>query len=60
MAKATAERVRQILRETLKSEPMAEVDYAEVADAETLEHLGDLGESDGPWLCWLPGSGRRG
>lgn len=38
-----SDRIRQILRETLKLEPMAEVDYAEVADAETLERLGDLG-----------------
>ena len=39
-----AERVRQILRETLESEPMAKLDYAEVANAETLEPLGDLGK----------------
>ena len=31
------DRIRQILHETLKLESMAEVDYAEVADAETLE-----------------------
>jgi pantoate--beta-alanine ligase len=37
------DRIRQFLHETLKSEPMAEVDYAEVANAETLERLGDLG-----------------
>ena len=37
-----AERVRQILRETLESEPLVRLDYAEVADAETLEPLGDL------------------
>jgi pantoate--beta-alanine ligase len=39
-----AERVRQILRETLESEPLVQPDYAEVADAETLEPLGDLGK----------------
>jgi pantoate--beta-alanine ligase len=39
-----AERVRQILRETLKSEPSVQPDYAEVADAQTLEPLSDLGE----------------
>jgi pantoate--beta-alanine ligase len=38
-------RIRQILDETLKSEPTAVVDYAEVADAETLERLGDLGNT---------------
>jgi pantoate--beta-alanine ligase len=37
------DRIRQILHDTLKSEPMVELDYAEVADAETLERLGDLG-----------------
>ena len=37
-----AERVRQILRETLESEPLARLDYAEVVDAETLEPLGNL------------------
>jgi pantoate--beta-alanine ligase len=31
-----ADRVRQILRETIESEPLATLDYAEVADAETL------------------------
>jgi pantoate--beta-alanine ligase len=31
------DRVRQILRETIESEPLAKLDYAEVADAETLE-----------------------
>jgi pantoate--beta-alanine ligase len=31
-----ADRVRQILRETLESEPLATLDYAELADAETL------------------------
>jgi pantoate--beta-alanine ligase len=39
------DRIRQILQETLKLESMAEVDYAEVADAETLERLGDIGKS---------------
>jgi pantoate--beta-alanine ligase len=39
------DRIRQILDETLKSEPMAEIDYAEVADADTLERLGDLGST---------------
>ena len=39
------DRIRQILDETLKSEPMAEIDYAEVADADTLERLGDLGNT---------------
>ena len=38
------ERVRQILRETLELEPLVKLDYAEVADSETLERLGDLGE----------------
>ena len=32
-----ANRVRQILAETIQSEPSASLDYAEVADAETLE-----------------------
>ena len=39
-----AERIRQILSETLQLEPLVEVDYVEVADAETLEPLGDLSE----------------
>jgi pantoate--beta-alanine ligase len=34
-----AGRVRQILRETIESEPLATLDYAEVANAETLEPL---------------------
>jgi pantoate--beta-alanine ligase len=38
-----ADRVRQILRETIESELLAKLDYAEVADADTLEALGDLG-----------------
>jgi pantoate--beta-alanine ligase len=37
-----ANRVRQILHETLESEMSAKVDYAEVANAETLEPLDDL------------------
>jgi pantoate--beta-alanine ligase len=39
-----ADRVRQILCDTLESEPLVRPDYAEVADAETLEPLGDLGQ----------------
>jgi len=39
-----ADRIRQILRETLESERLVKVDYAEVAEAETLEPLGDLGK----------------
>jgi pantoate--beta-alanine ligase len=39
-----ADRVRQILRETLESEPLVQPDYAEVADAETLGPLSDLGK----------------
>ena len=35
------DRVRQILRETIQSEVLASLDYAEVADAETLEPLAD-------------------
>ncbi len=41
-ASGEADRVRQILRETIESEPLVKLDYAEVADAETLEPLGDL------------------
>ena len=37
-----AGRVRQILRETIESEPLASLDYAEVAGAETLEPLETL------------------
>jgi pantoate--beta-alanine ligase len=37
-----AERVRQILIETLELEPLVRLEYAEVADAETLEPLGIL------------------
>ena len=40
---ADADRVRQILREAVESEGLAQIDYAEVADAETLEPLTDLG-----------------
>ncbi len=36
------ERVRQILRETIEFESLARLDYAEVADAETLEPLAEL------------------
>jgi pantoate--beta-alanine ligase len=39
-----ADPVRQILRETIELERSVKVDYAEVADAETLEPLGDLGK----------------
>jgi pantoate--beta-alanine ligase len=37
-----AERVRQIMRETLELEALVKPDYVEIADAETLEPLGDL------------------
>ncbi|SIN85066.1 pantoate--beta-alanine ligase [Singulisphaera sp. GP187] len=37
-----AERVRQILHDTINSEPMAQLDYAEVVDAETLGVLTGL------------------
>jgi pantoate--beta-alanine ligase len=37
-----AEPVRQLLHETVESEPLATLDYAEVADADTLEPLADL------------------
>lgn len=39
----SADRVRQVLLATLESERRASVDYAEVADADTLEPLSDLG-----------------
>ena len=39
------DRIRQILHETLKSESMAELDYAEVADAETLGRLDNIGDA---------------
>ena len=38
-----ADRVRQIVRETVESEPLARLDYVEVADADSLEPLDDLG-----------------
>jgi pantoate--beta-alanine ligase len=38
-----ADRVRQILRRTLESEPLATLDYAEVADADTLEPAREVG-----------------
>jgi pantoate--beta-alanine ligase len=37
-----ADRIRQILRETVGSEESIRLDYAEVADSETLEPLGEL------------------
>jgi pantoate--beta-alanine ligase len=40
-----ADRIRQILRESLESEAGVKVDYAEVADAETLERCIDLDQS---------------
>jgi pantoate--beta-alanine ligase len=39
-----ADRVRQILRETIESETMAMIDYAEVADADTLSPARAVGE----------------
>ena len=38
------DRVRQIFRTTIESQPRAQLDYAEVADAETLERPERLGE----------------
>jgi pantoate--beta-alanine ligase len=38
------DRIRQILRETIESEPPVKLDYAEVADADTLETLVSLEE----------------
>ncbi len=38
-----ADRVRQILRDSIESEPLARLDYAEVADADTLEPARDVG-----------------
>ena len=38
-----ADRVRQILRRTIESEPLASLDYAEVADAESLEPAREVG-----------------
>ena len=53
-----AGRVRQILRETIESEPLARLDYAEVACAETLEPLDRLGQGRAaPWLSWPCASG---
>jgi pantoate--beta-alanine ligase len=40
-----AAHVRQILHETLESEPLVTIEYAEVADAETLQPLADLSEA---------------
>jgi pantoate--beta-alanine ligase len=40
----SADRVRQVLLATLESERLASVDYAEVADADTLEPIAALGE----------------
>jgi pantoate--beta-alanine ligase len=39
----SAERVRQIVRETVESEPLVRLDYAEVADADSLEPLTEVG-----------------
>ncbi len=39
----SADRVRQILARRIESEPLASLEYAEVADAATLEPLRDLG-----------------
>jgi pantoate--beta-alanine ligase len=39
-----ADRIRQILRETIESEGSVKVDYAEVADAHTLERLDRLND----------------
>ncbi len=38
-----ADRVRQILRDSIESEPLARLDYAEVADADTLEPAVEVG-----------------
>jgi pantoate--beta-alanine ligase len=38
------DRVRQSVRDALESEPLASIDYVEVADPGTLEALGDLGK----------------
>jgi pantoate--beta-alanine ligase len=40
---ASANRVRQILRETIESNELARLDYAEIADAESLEPLDRIG-----------------
>jgi pantoate--beta-alanine ligase len=39
----SADRVRQVLRETIESEPLARLDYAEVADPETLAPMAEVG-----------------
>jgi pantoate--beta-alanine ligase len=39
----SADRVRQVLRGTIESQPRARLEYAEVADAETLEPLAEVG-----------------
>ncbi len=38
------DRIRQILRDTLESQPEINLDYAEVVDADTLEPLRELGK----------------
>ncbi len=43
----SADRVRQILQATIESEPLAQVDYADVADAATLEPLDQLRPGSG-------------
>jgi pantoate--beta-alanine ligase len=42
-----AGRVRQILRETIESEPLARVDYIEIAGAESLEALNEMDPARG-------------
>jgi pantoate--beta-alanine ligase len=42
-----AGRVRQILRETIESEPLARVDYVEIAGAESLEALNEMDPARG-------------
>lgn len=37
-----ADRIRQILASTIESQRLATLDYAEVADAETLERLAEI------------------
>ncbi len=51
---SSANRVRQILRETIESRESVRLDYAEVADADTLEPLDRLGPAPGPWHSWPP------
>jgi pantoate--beta-alanine ligase len=48
----SAERVRQILRQAVESEPLARLDYAAVADAATLESLDRL-EPERPAVALL-------